>query len=104
MLVWESGAFALQAQATAAAADAAAESQPAAPNSASAHEAEVRQLRLQLKEREALVEQLRGDVAALKVHGLPRIVSSKSMYRAVRRHHADSICFCHRWLLALVIV
>jgi hypothetical protein len=39
----------------------------AAPGSPPALEAEVQQLRMQLRERDAEVEQLRGEVAALKV-------------------------------------
>lgn len=60
--------------AAAAAADAAAEPLSAAPSSASALKAEVRRLRVQLTQRDLLVDQLRGDVAALKVRGPPCIV------------------------------
>ncbi len=45
----------------------------------------MRQLRLQLKQRDVLVDQLHGDVAALKVRELPCIVCDSAMHEVVQK-------------------
>ena len=88
--------------AAAAAADAAAKQLSATPSSASALEAEVQQLRLALKQRDVLVEQLRGDVAALRVRELPCIVSGYCCNKPCER--TCSSCCWHNRVLTIVIV
>jgi hypothetical protein len=51
----------------------------------------VRQLRLALKQRDVLVEQLRGDVAALRVRKLPCIVSESSLQKAVWKNMQQAV-------------